>query len=144
MPLEQIFSLANASALFGWIVLALSPIAPKWALRISGYVIPLLLSILYAGLIFAFWSRAEGGFDSLANVMQLFTMREAALAGWVHFLAFDMFVGVWEVKTARREGIPHIYVLPCLALTFMFGPIGFLLFMAIRAARYGVSTSQEV
>ncbi|MEM7269180.1 MAG: ABA4-like family protein [Pseudomonadota bacterium] len=143
MTLEQIFSLANTSALLGWIVLALSPLSPKWALRIAGYLIPLLLSVLYAGLIFAFWSRAEGGFDSLANVMLLFTMQEAALAGWVHFLAFDMLVGVWEVKTARREGIPHWMVLPCLALTFMFGPIGFLLFMAIRAGRYGVSQSKE-
>jgi hypothetical protein len=102
-------------------------------------VIPGLLSILYSALILAFWSRAEGGFDSLTGVMQLFTFQELALAGWIHFLAFDMFLGAWEVRTAKQEGIAFYLIIPCLALTFMFGPIGFLLFMGLRAARYGAA-----
>ena len=76
----------------------------------------------------AFWSRAPGGFGSLAEVMALFTMPEIALAGWIHYLAFDLFVGAWEVRTARREGIAFLLVLPCLVLTFLFGPAGFLAF----------------
>ena len=71
--------------------------------------------------------------------MQLFTYEELVLAGWVHYLAFDIFVGAWEVRTAKKEGIPFLYVLPCLGLTFMFGPIGFLLFTAIRAGRYSAA-----
>ena len=67
--------------------------------------------------------------------MALFTSPEIALAGWVHYLAFDLLVGAWEVRTARREAIPHLLVLPCLVLTFLFGPAGFLLFLGIRAAR---------
>ena len=67
--------------------------------------------------------------------MPLFTSPEIALAGWVHYLAFDLFVGAWEVRTARREAIPHLLVLPCLVLTFLFGPVGFLLFLGLRAAR---------
>lgn len=102
-------------------------------------MIPGLLSILYSALILAFWSRAEGGFDSLAGVMQLFTFQELALAGWIHFLAFDMFLGAWEVRTAKQEGIAFYLIIPCLALTFTFGPIGFLLFMGLRPARYGAA-----
>ena len=67
--------------------------------------------------------------------MALFTMPEIALAGWIHYLAFDLLVGAWEVRTARREGIAFLLVLPCLALTFLFGPAGFLAFSALRAAR---------
>ena len=58
----------------------------------------------------------------------------AALAGWVHFLAFDLFVGAWITRTARAEGISHWLVLPCLVLTFLFGPAGFLAFTLLRWA----------
>ncbi|MCY0154483.1 ABA4-like family protein [Hoeflea alexandrii] len=101
----------------------------------ASLVIPVILSLAYAALILANWSGAEGGFGSLSDVMLLFTDPAIALAGWLHYLAFDLFVGAWEVRTARREAIPHLLVLPCLALTFLFGPIGLLLFLALRLAR---------
>ena len=108
---------------------------PVWAERIAGLAVPVLLAIAYTGLVLAFWSRAPGGFGSLPEVMALFTMPEIALAGWIHYLAFDLFVGAWEVRTARREGIAFLLVLPCLVLTFLFGPAGFLVFSGLRAAR---------
>ena len=103
------------TALAGWLVMLASPLAPKAADRVAGLVIPLLLAVGYAGLVLAFWTRAEGGFDSLANVMRLFTKPEIALAGWIHYLAFDLFVGAWEMRPARAERIPFIVVVPCLA-----------------------------
>ncbi len=139
MSVELLFSISSSLAMLGWIVLLGSPLIPRAAQFISGMAIPAALSVLYAGLILAFWSRAEGDFASLAGVMQLFTFQEAALAGWIHFLAFDLFFGAWVVRGARREGIPFYLVAPCLALTFMFGPIGFLLFITIRAARHGAA-----
>ena len=139
MSIEQLFSASSMLAMLGWLILLASPLIPRAAQIASGLIIPGLLSILYAALILAFWSRAEGGFDSLAGVMQLFTFQEAALAGWIHFLAFDLFLGAWEVRTARKEGTPFYLVVPCMALTFMFGPIGFLLFLGLRAARLGVT-----
>lgn len=139
MTIEQLFSISSMLAMLGWVILLASPLIPRAAQIASGVIIPGLLSIIYAALILAFWSRSEGGFDSLAGVMQLFTFQEAALAGWIHFLAFDLFLGAWEVRTAKREGIPFYLVIPCLALTFMFGPIGFLLFLGLRGWRVGVS-----
>ena len=143
MSLDAIFQLCNMSALAGWLVLLASPVAPKVADRVSGLLIPLLLAVGYAGLVLAFWTRAEGGFDSLANVMRLFTKPEIALAGWVHYLAFDLFVGAWEVRTARAERIPFIVVVPCLALTFLFGPAGYLAFACLRAARALTPLTQD-
>ncbi len=135
MPTDSLFQSANTLALIGWIVLALSPLSPRWSDRISGLAIPLVLSAGYTALILAFWSRAPGGFDSLPNVMQLFTFPEIALAGWVHYLAFDLLIGAWIARIARAEGIHHLLVLPLLALTFLFGPAGYLAFTLLRASR---------
>jgi O-antigen ligase len=132
---DPLFPIANFLAMAGWLVLALSPLSPRWSDRVAGVAIPLILSVGYTALILAFWSRAPGGFDSLANVMALFTMPQIALAGWVHYLAFDLLIGAWIARTARAERVPHLLVLPCLALTFLFGPVGYLTFTLIRASR---------
>lgn len=134
MSPDVLFQIANPLAMIGWIVLAGSPLAPRVADIFAGYVIPLVLSVLYTALILAHWTSAEGGFDSLANVMRLFDFPGAALAGWVHYLAFDLFIGAWIVRRAREARVPHVTVLPCLVLTFLFGPIGLLSFLALRTA----------
>lgn len=137
MTPDAVFQIANTTALLGWAVLLGSPLFPVIADRIAAYAIPLLLSVAYAGLILAFWARGEGGFDSLDNVARLFQTRELLLAGWIHYLAFDLFVGAWIVRKGRSESVPFLLVVPCLVLTFLFGPAGFLTFAAIRAARGG-------
>ena len=134
MDPDLLFTCANLLALAGWALLLVSPLIPAVADRLAGFILPLLLSVLYAGLLLAFWSRAGGGFGSLEDVARLFTTPQVLLAGWIHYLAFDLFLGAWEVRTARREGIPFPLVVPCLALTFLFGPAGYLVFMAVRAA----------
>src|SRR5262245_32480108 len=135
MNLDAMFQLCTTAALAGWIMLLASPVAPTLADRVSGLLIPMLLAVAYSGLVLAFWSRAEGGFNDLPNVMRLFTQPEIALAGWIHYLAFDLFVGAWEVRTARAEHIPFIIVTPCLLLTFLFGPAGYLAFTGLKVAR---------
>lgn len=135
MSPDAIFDFCNVAALAGWLALLASPTAPKLARRLSGLVIPLLLAVAYTGLVLAFWTRAEGGFGSLTDAMRLFTSREIALAGWIHYLAFDLLVGAWEVRTARAERIPFVVVVPCLLLTFLFGPAGYFAFTCLRVAR---------
>ena len=132
MKAEQIFSIANLLAMLGWIFLAVAP-RWKWTERIviSGNI-PLLLGIAYLILVILFFGSAEGGFGSLAGVMKLFTNEWVVLAGWIHYLAFDLFVGAWEVKDARARGISHWLVIPCLFFTFMLGPIGLLMYSILR------------
>ena len=132
MQPDALFQLSGPLAMAGWLALAASPLAPRLTGLAAGLVIPAILSLGYTALILANWSGAEGGFGSLADVMLLFTNPAVALAGWLHYLAFDLFVGAWEVRTARRQRIPHLLVLPCLVLTFLFGPIGLLAFLALR------------
>jgi len=132
---DMMFSAGNAMALIGWAGLALLPARRVIADTITALAIPALLGVAYTALIAAFFAGAEGGFSSIAEVRQLFQSDALLVAGWLHYLAFDLFVGSWEVRTARAEGIPHLLVLPCLALTFLFGPMGLLAFLIVRAAR---------
>jgi len=93
MSPDTLFQSASLTAMVGWLLLLIGPLAPALTNRIAGLVIPALLSVGYAALVLAFWSGASGGFDSLPNVMLLFTNPWIALAGWVHYLAFDLFLG---------------------------------------------------
>jgi hypothetical protein len=54
------------------------------------------------------------------------------LAGWLHFLAFDLFVGAWIVCDARMRGLPFLLALPCLPFAFLFGPVGFVAWLGLR------------
>lgn len=130
---DVLFQLANPAALAGWVALVFYPLAPR-ALGLVAFALPVALSILYAALILTFWAGAEGGFATLAQVMRLFDFPGAALAGWVHYLAFDLLIGLWIARTARAQGIAHWLILPCLALAFLFGPAGFLSFLILTAA----------
>ena len=134
MNADTLFSLSGTIAIAGWLALLASPFVPRLADRIAGLLVPALLAIAYTGLVLAFWWSAKGGFDSLDNVAALFQTRELLLAGWIHYLAFDLLTGAWIVRTARQVGIAFWLVVPCLVLTFLFGPAGFLAFLAIRAA----------
>ena len=94
-------------------------------------VLPLLLAarLRRAGGMTVPWS--EGGF--LAGRSERRSSRiHGTTGGWAHYLAFDLFIGGWEVRDAQRHGIPHLLVVPALVLTFLFGPAGWLLYMGIR------------
>ncbi len=125
----QWFQIANTTALVSWIVLIVQPrrVAP-W-LR---YAVPGALALLYIWAIATSLPNAEGGFGSLVEVKQLFTSDRAVLAGWVHYLAFDLFIGCWEVLDAQQRRVHHLLVVPCLVLTFMLGPAGLLAYLVLR------------
>jgi hypothetical protein len=134
MSLETIFSLAGTIASVGWLFLIFAPKRPL-VVHVAGVFFPLLLAAMYFYFIFTNIRGAEGGFGSLADVATLFQTRELLLAGWIHYLCFDLFVGAWEVRDSQANGIPHLVVVPCLIMTFLLGPIGLLFYFAIRTAK---------
>lgn len=134
MPLESFFSVANITALVSWVVLILLP-----RTRILRKIIQVLaiggLCLAYAVLIqLYFFSVPGGGFGTLAAVQRLFEVPEVALAGWIHYLAFDLFVGLWIAERADALGLSRWLQAPVLAVTFMFGPIGLMLFGLLQLA----------
>jgi hypothetical protein len=132
MIFENLFSVAGLVAMLGWLLLLASPLIPVWSDRMAGVILPLILSLVYVGLLIFPSSGSGGGFGTLAEVMELFSYEQAALAAWVHFLAFDLFIGAWVCRTARAENISFWLVAPCLPLTFLFGPAGLLAFSVAR------------
>jgi hypothetical protein len=133
---DRIFSLANTVALLSWILLIVAG-RKKWVTTVvTGFAVPLILAVLYGALVIQHWSEgpAGGGFSTLAGVSLLFSNPWKLLAGWVHYLAFDLFTGTWEVRDAAEKGVPHLLVIPSLALTFLFGPMGLLLYFLTRMA----------
>jgi len=143
MSPEQLFSLANAIAALSWLLLALRP-RQRWVTGlVTGRAVPALFAVFYIGLIVSTFGRVDGGFSTLAGVAALFTNQWLLLAGWVHYLAFDLLVGTWEVQDAQARRIPHALVVPCLFVTFMFGPAGWLLYLALRAA-FGVRRAPTI
>ena len=95
-------------------------------------MMPLLFAAVYVVLIAASLPWTGGGFSSLGGVRALFDNPWALLAGWTHYLAFDLFIGGWELRDAQRRGFPHLLVVPALVLTFLFGPAGLSLYLATR------------
>ncbi len=140
--LETVFRIANFAAVIGWIVLALAA-AFGWrgALeRFCGRLVPVLLAAAYVVLLVAYWSGTRGDFSSLSGVQTLFRQPAAALAGWLHYLAFDLLIGTAIAQRFLADRLPRTLLIPILPLTFLFGPAGWLLFQAILFARQG-STS---
>lgn len=134
MTPELVFSVANVLALLSWLLLVVLPRRRWVANAVAGIGVPALLAAVYVALIATHWSGSSGGFSTLANVALLFANPWLLLAGWVHYLCFDLLVGCWEIRDARDHGVPHLLVIPCLVLTFMFGPAGWLLYQGVRSA----------
>ena len=132
---DLLFQIANPAAMLGWVLLL---VAPRWRgtrLLVRSGALPLLLAATYAAVI-GYQTLAHpapgGGFGSLAEVTALFRQPWALLAGWVHYLCFDLWVGLWELRDAERRGVPHLALIPCLFLTFMLGPVGLGVYHLVR------------
>ncbi len=138
MPLDSLFEAGSMLALGAWALLICAVVLPsvtarRWLLLAGGRVAPLALSMVYVWLLVAYWRSAPGGsFASLDGVAQLFASRGKLLGGWLHFLAFDLLVGRWMIDQTLKSAWPRWVLLPCLPLTFMYGPAGFMLFMLVR------------
>jgi hypothetical protein len=134
MTAEGVFSAVNMLALVGWLLLLAAP-RQQLATTVAGTAIPLVLAGAYLILLVLHAGGSRGGFSSLQGVAELFSNPWLLLAGWVHYLAFDLFVGTWETRDAIQRGIPRWLLIPCLLLTFLVGPVGFLAYHVTRRVR---------
>ena len=135
--LLNIFKIVNYSALLGWGILI---ILPSWQFGqplVIGIVVSLLCTV-YCYLVFLGKRHDDpsvkygGNFKSLKGVIHLFKSPRVVLAGWIHYLAFDLMVGIYILNDASHYGISHWLLIPCLLLTLMFGPAGLLLYFSVR------------
>lgn len=138
MRLDQWFGWAGQAAILGWLILIFAPrgfpgrLGPA-LFAIPRFIIPLGISLIYTGFALPHIFSVEGdGFGSLQEVAKLLAKPEMLLAGWVHYLAFDLFIGGWIAAQADRIGLSRMVQAPILATTFMLGPVGLATFLVIK------------
>ncbi|MES2861190.1 MAG: ABA4-like family protein [Pseudomonadota bacterium] len=134
MSLDTLFNIANAVALIGWIILSLAPIRRTLVVS-AARCIAVALSVTYTILLVQAVAGGGLGGDltTLSGLTEGFSKPQAVLVGWVHYLAFDLWVGAWAVEDAGKRGVPHWAMLPVLFLTLMAGPVGLLVYLAVRS-----------
>ncbi|ARK10651.1 ABA4-like family protein [Fibrella sp. ES10-3-2-2] len=136
MSNEIAFSLANALVFPQWLLMLAAPnwSVTRWLTRTL--IVPALLAVLYGYYLFT----STGGslnfmsFATLKGVMTLFQQggEQVMLAGWIHYLAFDLVAGCWILRDAHQHSIAHGWLIPCLLFCFMLGPLGMLLYVVVR------------
>jgi hypothetical protein len=143
--LEFLYAAFNISVIPAWALLLFAP-GWSWTNRLVHRVwIPGLLCIGWV-CIYALKPEAPpgGGIGSLKEFMVLITSPYSALLVWIQLITWDLFIGAWQVRDARRRGIHHGWVIPGLLCTFLFGPVGLLIYFVIRFAVKRVASLQEI
>lgn len=140
------FSLTNWWAMLFWVMLAFLPRKPLVLSAVLYAGVALLcaayatfFALLLSGSVDPGASANGGGggmdFSTIAGVQALFSSKAGAVIGWTHYLAFDLFVGLWIARDADNKGVGRLWQIPILFLTLMVGPVGLLIWLIVREPR---------
>ena len=144
MDWDLLFAATNAVAVAGWLALAALPrrdtvlAAVLWAgvaLLCAAYTA--MFVGLMGGLVDPVRDAAGPAppFEyTVDGLKAAFASRGVIVLGWTHYLAFDLFVGLWIARDADTRGVGRLVQLPFLFATFMAGPIGLLAWLALRGS----------
>jgi len=140
MDWALVFNAVNLAALIAWALLIL---APRWPALLSAvlYLAVGGLCALYAALLVSVFSglipAGDGAadFTTIAGIRAIFASDAGVVIGWTHYLAFDLFVGLWIARDADANFFGRIIQAPILVATFMAGPLGLILWLLIREPR---------
>ena len=148
MNWDLMFSLTNTVAMLAWVMLAVLPRKPLVLSSILYLGVGLLclayfllIAATLGGLVDA--NRLPGTPDpnlldySIAGLRPLFLSDGGIVMGWTHYLAFDLFAGLWIARDADAKGVGRLAQLPFLFATLMAGPIGLLGWLAFRGLKVG-------
>jgi hypothetical protein len=147
MSTDLLFNIFNTAILLPWVLLLFFP---KWkgTQKMMEWHLPvLIIGVAYLILLLTDFFISSNGSPidmmSLAGIKAAFARDEVMLIGWIHYLAFDLFVGIWELGDAQKNGISHFLLVPCLVLTLFYGPVGFVLYWVLRQW-YAFKTKKEI
>jgi hypothetical protein len=137
MPWDLLFSVTNAIALIGWLLLWFAPRTPlvHSAVMYLGIGLLCLIYIVCFAAVMTGSGGATGGggftYD-IPGIRALFASDGGIVVGWTHYLAFDLFVGLWIAKDADSKGFSRIVQFPFLFFTLMAGPVGLFGWLIVR------------
>lgn len=129
-----LFTLANTAILLVWLPLLFAPKSKLTQAMVLYPYVPFVLSFFYLFFLIGDGGLAEADFSSLEGILAMYhkATPEAAAAGWMHYLAFDYWVGCWMVRDAQANKIPHPWIVLPLLCTFMLGPVGIMLYVGVN------------
>ena len=134
MNWDLFYKIANASVTPAWALLAIIPNHVITKKLVHSGLWSAGLSVVYVFLFF-YCLGGEGGMDTLSNLKISFQRDDVLLLGWVHYLAFDLFIGAWISRDARTIGLHHLVVLSMLLLTLFAGPVGLLVYLTAKTIK---------
>jgi hypothetical protein len=129
---ELILKVVNVPVLVGWLSMLLAPRTRFTRWLVQSDLVPLGIGVVYLVLVAPYLPGLLAEFDSLASIGAALQKPGLLLAAWIHYLAFDFLVGRVVLADSQQRGLPHLLVAPCLVLTFMLGPVGYLAYAAVR------------
>jgi hypothetical protein len=138
--METLFQVSNLYIMPFWLLMIFLPLW-RGTQRIMASVWVLVpIALAYAVALVAVLAGNPGAAGDIANPSQgaiaaLLGTPEGATVGWLHFLAFDLFVGRWVYLDSRKRAISAWFVSPALFFVLMSGPVGFLLYLGVRYLR---------
>eukprot|EP00127_Corallochytrium_limacisporum_P007408 Clim_evm11s251 gene=Clim_evmTU11s251 len=130
---QVFYDLSASSALPSWALLML---LPNWEYTNLLATCSILISCFgYLFLLVKNSAEANGGFDSLERVIRMFhhSSPNVLAAAWIHYLGFDLFVGMWINKQCLELDTHLVFRVLFLFSTLMLGPSGLLFFVVYRA-----------
>ena len=133
MLYETIFNLFNSGILFFWLLLLVFP-KKGFTQKIIDYPwVPLVIAMGYVYFLTSTTGTFSADFSSLEGLTQMFQNANprGVAAGWLHYLAFDFWVGCWILKNSQEKGIKHSWMILPLLCTFMLGPVGIILYTLV-------------
>ncbi|RJY10123.1 ABA4-like family protein [Aurantiacibacter aquimixticola] len=144
MNWDLAFNIAQGWTILMWAVLILAPRTQlvQTVIFYAGagllcFAYALFMALVLTGAVdpAATGEGGGGGFTTIEGVRALFASDGGVTIGWIHYLAFDLFVGLWIGRDADHKGFSRWVQAPVLVLTLMAGPAGLLVWIAIRERR---------
>ena len=130
---DLLFTIINFLALLIWLMLFFAPFSRLYNIFIRSGLIFIVFGIAYAIIMISFFNVDPRNLNSLEGVKSLLNNDWAFVAGWIHYLAFDLLAGIWILNDSVKAGIKRGWIIVPLIFTFMAGPLGLLLYFIIKA-----------
>lgn len=146
---EQLFSFVNLAAMIAWVILVFLPrndLLLAVVLYLGVGMLCLIYTIGLGGILTGVFdpagpADAAVNFMTVEGVQSIFASQGGTVVGWTHYLAFDLFTGLWIARDADQKGVGRLWQAPVLVLTFLVGPVGLLIWLLVRERYRGPRTS---
>ena len=133
MNYEIIFNIYNTGILIFWLFLLVFP-KSKLTQKMTDFPwIPLVIAFGYIYFLGTSDSIFSVDFSSLSGLTEMFqnSNPRGVAAGWLHYLAFDFWVGCWILRDSQKKGVKHAFIIFPMLFTFMLGPVGVIIYTLV-------------